>query len=101
MKWGNRFAHLQGLIARQELGALRNPKFIFPLLEDRDFTARLRATSCLAFMSGEEIEPVLDEVIKTDVEPTVRRVAEWSVAVNLSNSANLKSILHDYGIYSA
>ena len=101
LKWGNRFAHLQSLIARQELGALRNPKFIFPLLKDRDFTVRLKAAACLAFMSGEEIEPVLDKVIKTDVEPNVRRVAEWSLAVNLSNSANLKKILHDAGLYSA
>lgn len=91
-KWGNRFAHLQALIAKQELGNLRNPKLIFPLLKDKNFTVRLKAVSCLAFITNENIKLVLEGVFENDCEPTVRQLAKWALDLNTSNSENLKQL---------
>jgi hypothetical protein len=85
VKWGNRFSQLQALIARQELGAIRNPNYIYPLLKDEDFTVRLKAVSCLGFMSGESVTAVLEEVSRDDIETNVRRVAQWSKTLASNN----------------
>ena len=90
------FDLLQALIAKQELGSLRNPNYILPLLEDKNFTIRLKALACLAFMSGKEIIPALVKTSETDIEPNVRRLAKWSLTVNSSAPSDLKTVISGY-----
>lgn len=88
--WGNRFARLQAVTARQELGQIRNPNFIFPLLKDPDFTVRLKAVACLAFLAGDGIASTLKEISQTDIEPNVRLAAEWSELLLEGKPENLQ-----------
>lgn len=80
LQWGNRKARIHALTARNELGALRDTRFVLPNLTATDFVARLTAVACIAFLpttpAGTE---ALQRVAATDAEPNVREAARWAL----------------------
>lgn len=81
LQWGEKFSRIQALTARQELGNWRNSKIVIPLLKDEDFTVRLKAAACLAFLPGANVQTALQNTAETDIEPNVRNAAKWSLLI--------------------
>jgi hypothetical protein len=79
IQWGGRCARIHSHTARHELGRLRDVRFILPALTSPDFTMRLTATACLAFLPGAAGIAALKRAAAEDVEPNVRLSAEWAL----------------------
>lgn len=77
-EWGGYECCLQATLAANELGLLRDPRFVFPALEDPDFNARLSAVACLAFLSSELGNEHLRTISINDPDPGVRQSALWA-----------------------
>jgi len=69
---------LQAHFARNELGWLRDSRFILPILNSKNFNERLAAVSCLAFLWSDEGRERLRELATTDPDPGVRQSALWA-----------------------
>ncbi|MCA1633044.1 MAG: hypothetical protein LC802_04810 [Acidobacteria bacterium] len=69
---------LQAHFARNELGWLRDPRFIYPALYSEDFNERLIAVSCLAFLWSVEGNKHLRSMAAGDPDPGVRQSALWA-----------------------
>jgi hypothetical protein len=78
LTFGGRECRLQARFARNELGLLRDSKFIFPALVSSDFHQRLIAVSCLAFLWSEEGSKQLKCLAVEDPDPGVRQSALWA-----------------------
>lgn len=79
-QWGGHECCLQAMIARNELGLLRDPRFVFPAFESSDFEVRLAGVACLAFLWSEEGNRLLKEVATSDPDFGVRQSALWAYA---------------------
>jgi hypothetical protein len=69
---------LQAHFARNELGWLRDPRFVLPALDSTDFNERLAAISCLAFLWSDEGRLRLRDIARNDSDPGVRQSALWA-----------------------
>ena len=78
LTFGGRECRLQARFARNELGLLRDPRFIFPALVSSDFHQRLIGVSCLAFLWSDEGEKQLRRLAVEDSDPGVRQSALWA-----------------------
>jgi hypothetical protein len=78
LTFGGRECRLQARFARNELGLLRDPRFIFPALVSSDFHQRLIGVSCLAFLWSDEGNKQLKCLAVEDSEPGVRQSALWA-----------------------
>lgn len=76
--FGGRECRLQARLARNELGLLRDPRFIFPALCAGEFHHRLIAVSCLAFLWSEEGNKHLRHLAVEDPAQGVRQSALWA-----------------------
>jgi len=76
--WGGPECFLQATIAKQELGRLRDPRFVFPALEVRCFETRLAGVACLAFLWSDEGNERLRRMATDDPDPGVRQSALWA-----------------------
>lgn len=79
-QWGGHECCLQAMIAKNELGLLRDPRFVFPALESSDFEVRLTGVACLAFLWSEEGNRLLKDVATSDPDFGVRQSALWAYA---------------------
>lgn len=52
--WGGPECLLQAALASQEMGRLRDPRFVFPALAATSFESRLAGVACLAFVWSDE-----------------------------------------------
>jgi hypothetical protein len=78
LTFGGRECRLQARFARNELGLLRDPRFIFPALVSSDFHRRLIGISCLAFLWSDEGNIKLKRITVEDPDPGVRQSALWA-----------------------
>jgi hypothetical protein len=78
MRWGGHECRMQAMIARTEIGPLRDPRFIYPALESVIFEERLRGVACLAFLWSDCGSELLRQVALNDTEPVMRLSALWA-----------------------
>lgn len=90
-EWGGYECCLQAILAANELGWLRDPRFVFPALDASDFNARLSAVACLAFLSSELGNEHLRAISINDPDPRVRQSALW--AYGFSGAADAQEML--------
>lgn len=75
-------ARLQGCVARAELGALRDPRFVLPALAHPDYEVRLVATACLAFLGHDPaVGGALRAAAESDPDVGVRQGALWAFGI--------------------
>lgn len=80
IKWGGRECRYQALIARHELGLLRDAHFVLPELKSADYEKRVAAVACLAFLQSEDANESLYYILQNDPIAAVRRSALWAFA---------------------
>lgn len=80
IKWGGRECRYQALIARHELGLLRDARFVLPELKSGDYEKRIAAVACLAFLQSGEINENIYYILRNDPIAEVRRSALWAFA---------------------
>lgn len=79
IEWGGGTAVLFAQIARQELGQLRDPRFIRAGLSHSRFDGRMASAAALAFLPGDpETDDYLAQVALHDADAGVRRTALWA-----------------------
>lgn len=79
IEWGGGTAVLFAQIARQELGQLRDTRFIRAGLSHPRFDARMASAAALAFLPGDpETDDALAQVALQDPDAGVRRAALWA-----------------------
>jgi hypothetical protein len=78
-EWGGDSASLYGGIARQELGQLRDARYVRPGLRDPHYFVRMASAAALAFLLPDEAsEAALVEAVRSDPDAGVRRAALWA-----------------------
>jgi hypothetical protein len=77
-KWGGVESRHHASIAYNEIGLLRDPRFIIPALDSKDFNNRLCAVSCLAFLPSEDGNAKLFQLATKDIDAGVRQSALWA-----------------------
>jgi len=76
--FGGSECRLQARLARNELGLLRDPRFVLPTLRSNDFHDRLVGVSCLAFLWSNERNEHLRRLAAEDPDQGVRQSALWA-----------------------
>ncbi|HEY0377218.1 MAG TPA: hypothetical protein VGC87_09695 [Pyrinomonadaceae bacterium] len=79
-QWGRFECRLQANFAWNELRWLRDPRFVFPALESKDFNRRLAAISCLAFLWSDEGNALLKRIAVDSPDYGIRTSALWAYA---------------------
>lgn len=90
-KWGEHECFMQAVMARDNLGLLRDVNFILPGLLSPDYKERLIAVSCLAFLQDEKAIEYLFNTCLEDSDSGVRESAIWACAFvggNIKRLAN-------------
>jgi hypothetical protein len=78
LQWGGNECRFQALIAKQELGTLRDERFIITILKSNNFEHRQIAIACLAFLQkGAE---TLGTLAIEDPVPEIRQASLWAYA---------------------
>lgn len=77
-RWGGPECSLQATLASNELGLLRDPRFIFPALKSKSFEIRLAGVACLAFLWSDEGNDQLRRLAVEDPDAGVRQSAVWA-----------------------
>lgn len=82
---GGSFCRMMSAMAKAEMGSLRDPRFIMPMLNSDNFEHRLGAAACLAFLQIPEYKDRLFQLALNDPDSGVRKVALWSIAFGKGN----------------
>lgn len=90
-EWGGYECCLQATLAGNELGRLRDRRFVLPALDGEDFNSRLAAVACLAFLGLESCEGCLRRLVFDDPDPGVRQSALW--AYGFAGGADARELL--------
>lgn len=77
-RWGGHECRMQAMMARSEIGPLRDPRFVYPALKSVIFEERLRGVACLAFLWSARSNKLLRQVAINDTESGVRLSALWA-----------------------
>lgn len=78
-EWGGGCAVLYAQFARQELGQLRDTRFVRAGLRHQRFDVRLASAAALGFLSGDpETDTMLAQVALEDPDAGVRKAALWA-----------------------
>jgi hypothetical protein len=77
-RWGGRECSLHAMMARAELGWLRDSRFVYPAARSTVFEERVKAVACLAFLWSDEGVALLRDLALGDPEPGVRQSALWA-----------------------
>jgi hypothetical protein len=80
LKRGGLETNFQATLASNELGRLRDEKFIIPILKSGNFEERLTAVACLAFLQTSNSIKILRRIMFEDSDPEVRKSATWGYA---------------------
>lgn len=78
MRWGGHECRMQAMMARSEIGPLRDPRFVYPALRSAMFEERLRGVAGLAFPWSNCGRELLRDLALNDTEPAVRLSALWA-----------------------
>ncbi|HEX8495366.1 MAG TPA: hypothetical protein VF658_21315 [Pyrinomonadaceae bacterium] len=76
-RWGGHECRMQAMMARSEIGPLRDPRFVYPALKSVIFEERLRGVAGLAFLWSARGGELLRQVALNDTELGVRLSALW------------------------
>lgn len=90
-EWSGHECGLQATLAGNELGRLRDVRFVLPALDSKDFNVRLSVVSCLAFLSSDVGNNRLREVATNDPDPGVRQSALW--AYGFAGATDVRELL--------
>jgi hypothetical protein len=71
-RWGGHECRMQAMMARSEIGPLRDPRFVYPALKSVTFEERLRGVAGLAFLWSDCGRELLRQVALNDTESAVR-----------------------------
>lgn len=77
-RWGGHECRMQAMMARSEIGPLRDPRFVYPVLKSVIFEERLRGVAGLAFLWSDLGNELLRQVALNDSESGVRLSALWA-----------------------
>jgi hypothetical protein len=77
--WGGAQARLAGLMAEDELGELRDGRYVLRALATDHLEQRLRAVAALAFLQPDGASEALRERARGDASPGVRELAIWAL----------------------
>jgi hypothetical protein len=77
-RWGGHECRMQAMLVRSEIGALRDPRFIYPALKSVTFEERLRGVAGLAFLWSDWGNELLRQAAMNDTESGVRLSALWA-----------------------
>lgn len=77
-RWGGYECRFQAKTARDELGLLRDVRYVFPALRAEDMRVRLAGVASLAFLWSAEGYKYLRRLAVEDPEPGVRQSAMWA-----------------------
>jgi hypothetical protein len=77
-KWGGHECCFQAMLAKSQLGLLRDARFIFPVLKRESFEDRLTGVSCLAFLWSDKGNQLLRKIANSDPNSSVRQSALWA-----------------------
>lgn len=92
-RWGGYECSFQAKTASNELGWLRDVRYVFPALRARDIRIRLSGIACLAFLWSEEGNEYLRQMAVADSEPGVRQSALW--AYGFADGTGLQELLKE------
>ena len=76
-QWGGVECQLMAGLVEPELERLRDVRLVLPAAEHPDFSIRMSAVACLAFLWSDDARTALRRKALTDPEPGVRRAALW------------------------
>lgn len=68
------------MMAKSEMGILRDPRFVLPMLKSANYEQRLGAVACLAFLQIPEHQGELYAAAVHDKDSGVRQIALWAYA---------------------
>lgn len=77
-RWGGYECSFQAKTASNELGWLRDVRYVLPALHAQDMRVRLAGVACLAFLWIDEGSYHLRQIAINDPEPGVRQSALWA-----------------------
>jgi hypothetical protein len=77
-RWGGHKCRLHAMMAQDEIGRLRDIRFILPALDDSEYQRRLRGIACLAFVPSHDGRGRLRDVASADADRGVRESAVWA-----------------------
>jgi hypothetical protein len=77
-QWGGHECSFQAMLAGNELGLLRDPRFVIADLKLKSFEARLACVACLAFLWSDKGTKRLHDIAVKDPDPGVRQSALWA-----------------------
>jgi hypothetical protein len=92
-RWGGHECCFQAMLAKSQLGLLRDPRFVFPVLKRESFEDRLVGVACLAFLWSVKGNQLLRSIATTDPNPSVRQSALW--ACGFAGVDNVPDILSE------
>lgn len=90
-QWGGHECCLQATLAGNELGHLRDSRFVLPALDNEHFSTRLAAVACLGFLQSEVGNEHLRSVAVNDLDPGVRQSALW--AYGFAGAADTQEVI--------
>ena len=92
-RWGGYECRFQAKTARDELGWLRDVRYVLPALEAKDTRVRLAGVACLAFLWSAEGNDYLRQIAAKDSEPGVRQSALW--AYGFAGGIDIQELLRE------
>jgi len=98
-RWGGYECSFQSKTARDELGWLRDVRYVIPAMRSQDIRIRLSGIACLAFLWSEEGNEYLRQTAVADSEPGVRQSALW--AYGFAAGKDISELLHERSISDA
>jgi hypothetical protein len=79
------------MLAKSQLGLLRDARFVFPVVKRDSFEDRLAGVACLAFLWSVKGNQLLRSIVTTDPNPSVRQSALW--ACGFAGVDNVRDLL--------
>jgi hypothetical protein len=92
-RWGGPECRFQAKAARDELGWLRDFRYVLPALRAENVRVRLTGIACLAFLWSSEGNEHLEQLATGDPEPGVRQSALW--AYGFAGGEDAQELLRD------
>lgn len=77
--WGGPQARLAALMVEDELGELRDGRYLLPALAVENLEQRLRAVAAIAFLQPDGGQEALRRRARNDADPGVRELAIWAL----------------------
>jgi hypothetical protein len=77
-QWGGHYCRMTATVAKEELGLLRDSRFVAPALASLNIEVKVRAISAIAFLWDHGYHASLHDLALNDSEHGVRRLSLWA-----------------------